>query len=190
MSDLDNNFAHDLEPYRDYLRLLAGIKLDPGLQARVDPSDVVQQTMLQAFQAREQFRGLVEGQRGAWLRQILARNLAMAVRDHHREKRDVARERSIRESIDHSSARIVAWIKSNQSTPSERAVRNEQMLRLAHALAELPEGQRDALSLHFFQGLSLAEVGRSLGRSQPSAVGLIHRGLKRLRGLLEEQADP
>ena len=188
MDDPDYD-ARALEPYRDYLRLLARIELNPRLRARVDPSDVVQQTMLQAFQAREQFRGLVEEQRGAWLRQILARNLAMAVRDHGREKRDVARERSIQQALDHSSARIDAWLAADQSSPSVRAERNEQMLRLAHALAKLPEAQRDALCLHFLQGLSLAEVGRCLGRSQASAVGLIQRGLKRLRGLLEEQAD-
>jgi RNA polymerase sigma-70 factor, ECF subfamily len=179
-----------LEPYRDYLHLLARIELDPRLRARVDPSDIVQQTMLQAHQARDQFRGLVEEQRGAWLRQILARNLAMAVRDHGREKRDVARERSIQQALDQSSARIEAWLAADQSSPSVRAERNEQVLRLGHALAKLPEAQRDALRLHFLQGQSLAEVGQILGKTQASAVGLIQRGLKRLRSLLEEPVEP
>ncbi len=186
----DINDARALEAHRDYLHLLARIELDPRLRARVDPSDIVQQTMLQAHQARDQFRGITEEQRGAWLRQILARNLAMAVRDHGRDKRDVARERSIQQAIDHSSARIEAWLAADQSAPSVRAERNEQVLRLAGALARLPEAQRDALSLHFLQGLALAEVGKCLGRSQASAVGLIQRGLKRLRALLEEPADP
>jgi RNA polymerase sigma-70 factor, ECF subfamily len=189
LDDPDIN-AGDLESYRDYLRLLARIELDPRLRTRVDPSDVVQQTMLQAFQAREQFRGLVQEQRGAWLRQILARNLAMAVRDHGREKRDVTRERSLQQALDRSSARLEEWLRAEQSSPSVQAERNEQSLRLVHALASLPEAQRDALGLHFLQGLPLAEVGRCLGRSQASAVGLIQRGLKRLRTLLEEQVDP
>jgi RNA polymerase sigma-70 factor (ECF subfamily) len=186
----DPDDARALEPYRDYLRLLARIQLDPRLRARVDPSDIVQETMLLAFQARRQFRGLVEEQRAAWLRQILARNLAMAVRDHGREKRDIARERSIQQALDHSSARIEAWLAAVQSSPSDWAEHNEQMLGLAHALAKLPEAQRDALGLHFLQGLPLAEVGRNLGRSQASAVGLIQRGLKQLRGLLKDQAEP
>ena len=189
MDDPDND-ARALEPYRDYLRLLSRIELNPRLRARVDPSDVVQQTMLQAFQAREQFRGLVEEQRGAWLRQVLARNLAMAVRDHGRDKREVATERSIQPALDHSSARIDAWLAADESSPSVRAERNEQTLRLAHALAKLLEAQRDALCLHFLHGSPFAEVGRSLGRSQASARGLIQHGLKRRRGLFEEQADP
>ncbi len=189
MDDPDDK-TRDLESYRDYLRLLARIELDPRLRARIDPSDVVQQTMLQAFQAREQFRGLVEGQRGAWLRQILARNLAMAARDHGRQKRNISRERSIQQALDDSSARLGAWLAADQSSPSARAEHDEQMLQLVHALAQLPEAQRDALCLHFLQKLPLGEVGLSLGRSQASVVGLIQRGLKRLRSLLEEEADP
>jgi RNA polymerase sigma-70 factor (ECF subfamily) len=146
--------------------------------------------MLHAHKARDQFRGLSEEERASWLRQILARNLAMAVRDHGRGKRNVARERSIEQALDRSSGRLEAWLAADQSSPSVRAERNEQVLRLAEALSMLPEAQRDALSLHFLQSLPLAEVGRALGRSQASAVGLIQRGLKRLRGLLEERADP
>lgn len=182
--------ARVLEPYRDYLHLLARVGIDPRLRSRVDPSDVVQQTMLQAVKAQGQFRGLVEEQRGAWLRQILARNLAMAARDHGREKRDVTRERSIRQALDDSSARLEAWLASNESSPSVRAARNEQSLRLARALASLPDAQREALTLHFLQGLSLLEVGKSLGRSHGSAVGLIQRGLKNLRELLTGESDP
>jgi RNA polymerase sigma-70 factor (ECF subfamily) len=188
--DEHDDQVRGIEAYRDYLRLLAREGLDPRLRARVDPSDVVQQTMLQAHQARDQFRGLVEAQRGAWLRQILARNLAMAARDHGRDKRDVSRERSIQQSLDASSARLEAWLAADESSPCIRAERNEQILRLARALAALPDSQREALVLHFLQGLSLAEVGRSLGRTQAAAVGLIQRGLKSLRSLLQEPAGP
>src|SRR5438034_439810 len=84
-----------LEKYREYLRVLARLHLDPRLQAKLDPSDVVQQTLLEAFRDWDQFRGEDAAQRAAWLRKILARNLANLVRDLKRDKRDVDRERSL-----------------------------------------------------------------------------------------------
>jgi RNA polymerase sigma-70 factor (ECF subfamily) len=175
-----------LERYRAYLHLLARLRLDRRLQGKLDASDVVQQTLLQAHQALDGFRGHTEAERVAWLRQILARNLAHAVRDLRRAKRDVERERSLEAALDESSARLEAWLAAEQSSPSERVDRNEQLLRLAAALAELPEEQREAVVLHYFQGCSLAEIGRYLGRSTSAISGLVYRGLKRLRGLFHE----
>jgi RNA polymerase sigma-70 factor (ECF subfamily) len=179
-----------LEQYRDYLRLLARLQLDPRLHRRVDPSDVVQQTLLQAHQAIDQYRGATEAQRAAWLRQILARCLAHTVRDHGRERRDLAREWSLEAALDQSSARLESFLAADASSPSERADRNERLLRLADALAAVPEAQREAVTLHYLQGRSLAEVATVLGRSRPAAVGLIQRGLKQLRTLLRERGEP
>jgi RNA polymerase sigma-70 factor, ECF subfamily len=175
-----------LERYRAYLRLLARLHLDERLRGKLDPSDVVQQTLLQAHQARGQFRGSGDGALAAWLRQILARNLAHAVRDLGREKRDVGRERSLEQALDASSSRLEAWLAAEQSSPSQRAQRNEQLLRLAQALADLPEAQREAVVLHYWQGQSLAEIGDQLGRTPAAVAGLLHRGLKQLRCLLQE----
>src|SRR2546421_12543582 len=98
------DWAPSLGRLRAYLRLLAGLHLDPRLQAKLDPSDLVQQTLLQAYQARGQFRGQSEGELLAWLRQILARALANAARDLGRAKRDVARERPLGAAVEESSA--------------------------------------------------------------------------------------
>ena len=178
-----------LERLPRYLHLLARMHLDRRLRGKLDASDVVQQTLLQAHQALDGFRGHTEGEWAAWLRQILARNLAHAVRDLGRDKRDVERERSLEAALDESSARLEAWLAAEQSSPSERAGRNEQLLRLAEALAELPEEQREAVVLHYFQGCSLAEIGRHLGRSTGSVSGLVYRGLKRLRGLFHQAEE-
>jgi RNA polymerase sigma-70 factor (ECF subfamily) len=175
-----------LERFRAYLRLLARLHLDPRLQGKLDPSDVVQQTLLQAHQALEQFRGTRDAERAAWLRQILARNLAMAVRDFARAKRDLARERSLEAALAESSSRLGAWLAAEQSSPSEKAERNEQALRLAEALEQLPEAQREALVLQHWQGWSLAQIGEHLGRSPEAVAGLLKRGLKQLRCLLQE----
>jgi RNA polymerase sigma-70 factor (ECF subfamily) len=176
-----------LERYRAYLRLLARLHLKPQLQGKLDPSDVVQQTLLQAYRALDQFRGSNVAALMAWLRQILARNLAMATRDFARGKRDVARERSLEAALEQSSAWLEAWLAADQSSPSQRAERNEQALRLAEALEQLPETQREALVLQHWHGWSLAQIGRHMDRSPDAVAGLIKRGLKQLRHLLQER---
>lgn len=179
-----------LEHFRDYLCLLAGSQLDSRLQGKLDPSDVVQQTLMEAHQARAQFRGQGPAQQAAWLRQILARNLANAVRDLGRAKRDVGRERSLEAALEDSAARLDAWLAAEQASPSEQAAHTEQVLRLAQALAALPEPQRQAVVLRHYQGWSLADISRHLGRSPAAVAGLLHRGLNQLRALLEEPEGP
>jgi RNA polymerase sigma-70 factor (ECF subfamily) len=181
--------AAPLERFRAYLGLLARLHLDRRLQGKLDPSDVVQQTFLQAYRALDQFRGHGDAELTAWLRQILARNLAHAARDLGRDKRDVARERSLEAALQASSAQLEAWLAADHSSPSQRADRNEQMLRLADALAELPEAQREAVLLHYWQGLSATEIGAQLGRTPAAVAGLLKRGLKQLR-LRMNPAEP
>jgi RNA polymerase sigma-70 factor (ECF subfamily) len=180
------DWVRSLERLRPYLRLLAGLQLDPRLQAKLDPSDVVQQTLLQAHQALDQFRGTSEAELAAWLRQILARTLANVTRDLGRAKRDVARERSLEAALEQSSVRLETWLAAEQPSPSEQADRNEQLVRLAEALAGLPEAQRQALELHYFQGWTVAQISQQLGRSTTAVVGLLHRGLKQLRSRLQD----
>jgi RNA polymerase sigma-70 factor, ECF subfamily len=177
----------ELERYRDYLRLLARMQLNPRLRSKVDPSDVVQQTLLQAHQALDQFRGKSPGEMAGWLRQILARNLAHQRRDLGRARRDLARERSLEAKLNESSACLEGWLAAEQSSPSQCAQRNEQLLGLAHALNGLPDGQREAVVLHYWQGWSLAEIGQHLERSPAAVAGLLHRGLTRLREHLRDE---
>jgi RNA polymerase sigma-70 factor (ECF subfamily) len=171
----------EVERYRSYLCLLAEAKLDRRLRTKLDPSDVVQQTLLQAHQVRHQFRGTTTGEMAAWLRRILARTLLHCVRDLHRARRDVDRDRSLPAAIDESSARLEAWLAAEQSSPSQQVIRMEEVVELADAVAALPEGQREAVVLYYFEGCSLAKVGQQLGRSESAAAGLLHRGLMGLR---------
>jgi RNA polymerase sigma-70 factor (ECF subfamily) len=178
-----------LERYRAYLGTLARVRLKPALRGKLDPSGVVQQTLLEAHQARERLQGLGEPQLAAWLRRALANNLADEIRRHTRQKCDAGRQRSLEALLDESASRLGA-LAAEQTSPSLRAARNEQDARLARALARLPQAQREAVTLHHIQRCPLAEVARRLGRSKLAVVGLLHRGLNQLRELLQADAEP
>jgi RNA polymerase sigma-70 factor (ECF subfamily) len=193
MGELVNRTAEPderpLEGYRDYLRLLARTQLGPRLQAKLDASDVAQQAMLQAHEAQGQFRGTTEAEKLAWLRAILANVLAAAARRFEARARDVDRERSLKDELERSSSRLECLFAADQTSPSQRAVRGEELLRLAAALARLPEDQRRVVELHHLKGLPVAEVAAQLGRTRAAVVGLLFRGLKKLRQLLRERGE-
>lgn len=174
-----------LNRYRSYLHFLARVQLGPRLRQKCDESDLVQQTLLQAHQARDQFRGSTPEEFAAWLRKILARNLMHAIRDFHRAKRDVSRERSLEAALSESSTRLEGWLASEDSSPRERADRNERLLRMAEAVEELPAAQREAVVLHYWQGCSPREIAEHLDRTPAAVAGLLHRGVTRLRELLK-----
>jgi RNA polymerase sigma-70 factor (ECF subfamily) len=184
MSDEAESLARAVEGYRDYLHLLARLHLDPRLQGKVDASDVVQQTLVKAHQAREQFRGRTAAEQAGWLRRILVNTLIDAARKFGRE---IDLEQPLEQHVHASSARLEAWLAAEQSTPSQSAQRQEQVLRLARALAELPDEQRAAVELHHLRELPVAEIAQAMGRTEASVAGLLRRGLKRLRELLQER---
>ncbi len=124
-----------LEPFRGYLQVLAELHLDRRLRGKLDPSDIVQQTMLRAYSAFEELRSRDSEVLTAWLRRILASTLADAVRHYERDKRDIHLERSIEADLDRSASGFAAWLVADQTSPSRHLERNEEMLRLVDALA-------------------------------------------------------
>jgi RNA polymerase sigma-70 factor, ECF subfamily len=184
MANESESAARAVEDYRDYLHLLARLHLDPRLQGKVDASDVVQQTLVKAHQAREQFRGQTAAEQAGWLRRILVNTLVDAARKFGRE---IDREQPLEQNVQTSSARLEAWLAAEQSSPSQAAQRQEQLLRVARALAELPGDQRQAVELHHLREQSVAQIAQALGRTEASVAGLLRRGLARLRELLQER---
>jgi RNA polymerase sigma-70 factor (ECF subfamily) len=176
----------ELERCREYLRMLARLQLHPRLLAKLDASDVVQQTLLSAHANRDQFRGQTEAELLGWLRQILANHLAGAVRQFGTALRDVNRERSLEAGLEDSASRLNDWLAADQSSPSQRVMREELHLRLAAALGGLPADQRTAIELHHLKGCSVGETAEQMERTKNAVVGLLFRGLKKLRELLKE----
>jgi RNA polymerase sigma-70 factor (ECF subfamily) len=175
----------DLGRFRSYLHLLARLHL--GERAALDPSDLVQQTLLEAHRAYGACRATTEAERAAWLRRMLANNLADALRARARARRDVSREVSLDDALTQSSTRLGLWVPAGGRAPDQEAAQHEQALRLATALATLPEAEREALVLQHWHGLTVAQIGERLGRTPAAVGGLLKRGLKRLR---ERMATP
>jgi len=170
-----------LERFRAYLSLLARVQLNPRLWGKVDLSGVVQQTLLDAHRAMDQLRQWDEPRQLAWLRRALTNNLTDEVRKLSTAARDVSREQSLEAELEQSSARLEALLASPEESPPERAMRSEQLLRLAEALERLPDDQRTAVEMHHLQGQPLTEVAEVLGRRKGAVATLLFRGMTRLR---------
>jgi RNA polymerase sigma-70 factor (ECF subfamily) len=177
--------AEALEPFRRYLEVLARAHLDPQRRGKVDPADLVQQTLLRACAALPELRGRSPDTLAAWLRQILARTLADTVKHYHRDRRDVDLERSLEADLDRSSSGLAGWLAADQTSPSKAAERNEELLRLADALADLPEPLREVVLRKHCRGQTLREIADQLGKSMPAVASLLRRGLEALRHRLE-----
>jgi RNA polymerase sigma-70 factor (ECF subfamily) len=182
-NDADTDFP---ERYRPYLHLLIRLEMDPHLQGKLDPSGVVQETLMEAHRDLEQLQGCNEAQRLAWLRRVLAHNLADELRRLGAQRRDAGREQSLQQALDESSCRLEAWLAAEQPSPSQQLVRQEQLVRMSVALEQLPDDQRRAIELHHLREQSLLEVAAGMGRSRGAVAQLIFRGLRRLRQQLEE----
>lgn len=166
-----------LDAHRGYLRDLAQKLLNPRVAARIDASDVVQQTCLSIHKRIAEFQGDDAAQFVAWLRQVHERNIQNVVRDQQAQKRAAGRD----EPLADRDVRA-----ERQSSPSRRAMRGEEAVRLANALAHLPEEERQALRLRYLEGRTLAEVCDEMGLTKDALVWLMKRAMGNVRKLLDE----
>lgn len=167
-----------LDGHRAYLKLLAQRAVGGRLEARVDSSDLVQQTCLSAFKEFKNFDGDDEAQFVAWLRKIHEHKISDTIRRHvHTQKRAVGNEQSLDDSRMAAGADLAAVV----SSPSQRAMRDEQAVKLAAALATLSDDQREAVRLRHLEGCTLAELAEKFERSEDAVAALLKRGLENLR---------
>jgi RNA polymerase sigma-70 factor (ECF subfamily) len=187
----DASLGRLLECYTNYLKLLATTQIDEKLRARCSPSDIVQETFYEAHRDFRQFRGGSEAEFLAWLRQILAHNLARVVEAHVlTAKRDVRREISLnglKAAVDRSAARLESVLVDRGTSPSSNVHRREYAVLLADRLAELPPDYREVLVLRHFDDLPFDEVAQRMDRSSGAVRMLWLRAIGRLRELLTER---
>lgn len=178
-----------LDNYRNYLLFLARLQIDPRICGKLDASDIVQETFLEAYQAFPKFRGVSEVSFLAWLRQILASTLATSVRYYLGTKqRDVRLEREIYVKVDQSS---MFWnqLVSNISTPSLKVSRQEMENQIATAMGQLPEHYRTVLRLRHSENLSFQEIADEMERTVDSVQKIWVRALAQLRDLVKTDEE-
>ena len=176
-----------LETHRNYLRLLAASCLHREMRGKTDPSDVVQETLLKVHEKFHQFRGTTEAEWMAWLRRILVHQLADIRRGFQRQRRHVAREQSLENLVDRSSAMLCNMVPAPGPSPSKEAQRREAAALVADVLAELEPGYRDVVILRNLHELDWNAVGAKTGRSPDAARMFWARAMQRVGGLLKER---
>jgi RNA polymerase sigma-70 factor (ECF subfamily) len=174
-----------LELYRNYLRLMARSLLDQGMQVRLDPSDLVQETFLKAHRQFGHFLGTTEPELLAWLRQILVRNLADQARHDRRQGRDVRRQQSLEAALDRSSNAVQRALATNLTSPSGRLEKGERAVLLADALEKLPPDYRDVFILRTLKHVPVEQIAQRMGRSSNAIYKLWFRAIAALKQELE-----
>jgi RNA polymerase sigma-70 factor, ECF subfamily len=176
-----------LTRYRSYLKVLASAQIHQRLREKADPSDLVQETFLEAHKQIETFRGSSNAEFAGWLRGILAHLLARHVRRYlGTHQRDIRMERSLALELDQASGAFAASLVAKTNSPSEILMETESVLELATAMEQLPEDYRMAIVLRNIQGLPFAEVAMQMNRSVDSVEKLWVRGLAKLKGLMDQ----
>jgi RNA polymerase sigma-70 factor (ECF subfamily) len=188
--DGPDDWGRLLEQHRARLRKLIALRLDPRLQGRVDPSDVIQEAYLDAA------RRLPEYAREAdrmpfylWLRFLVGQRILDSHRRHlGAQARDAYREVSLYRGPmpEASSAAIAAQLIGRQTSPSQAAIRAERKLRLQEALNRMDPIDREVLVLRHYEQLTNNEAALVLGLDKSAASKRYARALIRLKDLLAE----
>ena len=172
---------------RQRLHRMVRFRLDQRLQGRVDPSDVLQDAYLEAWQDLGAYVRQPAMPFFLWLRGIAGNKLRELHRHHlGTQMRDPRREVSIYGSAlsETTTAAIAANLMANLTGASEEAVRAELKLRLQDALNAMEPLDREVLALRHFEQLSPAETAGALGIKEKAAGMRYVRALRRLREIL------
>jgi RNA polymerase sigma-70 factor (ECF subfamily) len=174
-----------LQLHRDRLRRMIAVRADPRLTARVDPSDVVQETLAAAADRLDAYLRNRPLAFYPWLRQLAQDRLGALYRRHvQARRRSVTREKGHLGLPDESAMALADRLVARQSSPSAHIQREEQRARVQRALAALPDMDREILVLRLLEELPVNEIGDVLGMTPGAVRTRQARALVRLRGLL------
>lgn len=174
------------ERCRRYVGLVARVQLESWLQQKVDASDLVQQTLMEAHRGFERFRGETQAEWLGWLRQIVTHNATDCVRHWQKAaRRNVNREVPLGGLPGGISGSFRADVADRDgATPSEVAMQHEQELELADALDQLPEDYQEIIVLRNLQRLPFDEISARMGRSRGACQMLWTRAIQQLQKLM------
>jgi len=176
--------------HRDRLRRMIQFRLDDRINARVDPSDVLQDVFIEYARALPTYVRSPECPFFLWLRFLTGMKLN-AVHRHHLgvRARDPRREVSLAGGPATSSVSLASHLLGDCSTPSESAQRAEHQARVQDALNAMDPVDREVLSLRHFEQLTNQETAAALGLSEAAASNRFVRALRRLKEILPKDDD-
>jgi RNA polymerase sigma-70 factor (ECF subfamily) len=181
------SWAELMKRYRSRLRRMVSFRLDPRLQGRVDPSDVVQDVCLEAWQHLGSYASQPNTSFFIWLRAVAGHKLGDLHRQHLGARmRDARREVSLYQGSlpGATSAALAAKLLGHLTRPSEAAVRAERKVQLQTALNAMDPIDREVLALRHFEQLTVSEAAAVLGIKQKAAGMRYVRALRRLKQIL------
>jgi RNA polymerase sigma-70 factor (ECF subfamily) len=176
--------------YRDRLHRMVDLRMDPRIQGRVDASDILQDAFLDAAARLDGYLQRPDLPAFLWLRLIVGERLAICQRRHLGTKmRAAGQEVSLyRDPLPQAtSAALASMLLGRLTSPSNAAIRAEQVLRVQEALNALGPLDREVIALRQFEMLSRAETAQVLGISEPAGAKRYMRALRRLKAVLEAQ---
>src|SRR5262245_57186422 len=174
---------------RNYVGLVARAQVESWMQAKVDASDLVQQTLLEAHRGFAKFEGNTEGEWLAWLKQILAHNAQDFVRRYRTDKRHAGREVALQAPPDGTSGSFFRDPPDGGESPSQMLAQQEREIELADAIAQLSPDHQEVIMLRNLQRLPFDEVARRMGRTRPAVRRLWMGGLRKLEELMRESTE-
>jgi RNA polymerase sigma-70 factor (ECF subfamily) len=176
-----------LAVHRDPVRKMIGLRLDPALARRVDPSDIVQEVLLEAHRRLRDYLRQPAIPFHIWLRLIANDRMNDANRRHRQaQRRSLDREQPIAPAVsaDQSSIDLAAQFIDQELTPGSEAIRRELQKRLEAAVDSLDEDDRDIILMRYFEQLSNQDVAASLGLTEAAASMRHLRAIRRLQAKL------
>ena len=178
-----------MEQHRSRVRRMIAARLDRRLAPRLDPSDVVQETLADAARRLPEYLRERPMPFRAWLYRLAADRLARTHRDHVASSvRGIGREERI-DGPSHdeaTSTRLVDRLAANDTTPGHRLARQERRLLLARAIERMNEADRQLLTLRYLDQLTFDEIAEGLDIGLSAAKMRHLRAVERFRVLLED----